>query len=380
MKPATITGSAIAALCVVPGLAAASPGATAADRALDRALDAIVAAPGGPPGAIAVVQRGSTTRVHTAGVARTGRDRPPRAGDSMRVASVTKALTGAAALALVRRGRLSLDASIGEVLPDLPAAWHAVTLRRLMNHTSGIPDFIANEAAQDALRANLTTPPSPPELLRFVEDRPLSFAPGSRYRYSNSDNIIVGLMTAAAAGTTFETQLRTQVLNPLRLRGTSLPAGTRLRPPSLRGYAPDPPGTLVDVTSVLAAGWAWAAGGIVSTPADLNAFIRAYVSGRLSGPAVRAQQRRTRAGSSEPKGPGVNRTGLSVFRYATRCGVMWGHTGNTLGYTQFAAASPDGRRSVTLSVSSQINASGGTALFTRWRATAARAACAALAR
>jgi len=380
MKPATITSSAIAALCVVPALASASPGTTAADRALDRALDAIVAAPGGPPGAIAVVQRGSAVRVHTAGVARVGRDRPPRAGDSMRVASVSKAFTGATALALVRRGLLSLDATIGEVLPDLPAAWHAVTLRQLMNHTSGVPDFIANDAAQDAVRAAPTSPPGPRELLQFVEDRPLGFAPGSRYRYSNSDNIIVGLMVAAAAGTTFEAQFRTQVLTPLRLRGTSLPAGTRLRPPALRGYAPDPPGAPVDATAMLAAGWAWTAGGIVSTPADMNAFIRAYVSGRLSGPAVRAQQRRTRAGSSEPKGPGVNRTGLSVFRYATRCGVVWGHTGNTLGYTQFAVASPDGRRSATLSVSSQINASGDRALFTRWRAAEARAACAALAR
>jgi len=219
----------------------------------------------------------------------------------MRVASVSKAFTGATALALVRRGLLSLDATIGEVLPDLPAAWHAVTLRQLMNHTSGVPDFIANDAAQDAVRAAPTSPPGPRELLQFVEDRPLGFAPGSRYRYSNSDNIIVGLMVAAAAGTTFEAQFRTQVLTPLRLRGTSLPAGTRLRPPALRGYAPDPPGAPVDATAMLAAGWAWTAGGIVSTPADMNAFIRAYVSGRLSGPAVRAQQRRTRPASPSPR-------------------------------------------------------------------------------
>ena len=380
MKPARIAVPALAALCVVPALASASPGTAAADRALDRAPEAIVAAPGGPPGAIAVVQRGSAVRVHTAGVARTRSSRPPRARDSMRVASVTKTFTAAVALSLVRSGELSLDATIGEVLPDLPAAWHAVTLRQLMNHTSGVPDFIANEAAQDAVRASPGRSPSPGELLRFVEDQPLSFTPGSRYRYSNSDNIIVGLMVAAAAGTTFEAQFDARVLKPLRLRHTSLPVGTRMPAPTLRGYAPDPPGAPADVTSVLAAGWAWTAGGIVSTPADLNRFIRAYVAGRLSGPALVAEQRRTRPGSSEPKGPGVNRAGLSVFRYATRCGVVWGHTGNTLGYTQLAVASPDGRRSATLTVSSQVNAGGDKALFTRWRAAEARAACAALAR
>ncbi len=380
MKPTRIVGPALAALCVLPAFASAGPGTVGADHALDRALDALVAAPGGPPGAIAVVQRGPVVRVHAAGVARIGRARAPRAGDSIRVASVSKAFTGAVALSLVRRGLLSLDATIGEVLPDLPAAWHAVTLRQLMNHTSGVPDFITDAAAQDAVRASPGRGPAPAELLRFVEDQPLGFTPGSRYRYSNSDNIIVGLMVAAAAGTSFETQLRTRVLQPLHLHGTSLPAGTRLRAPSMRGYAPDPPGPAVDVTSVLAAGWAWSAGGVVSTPADLNAFIRAYVAGRLAGPAVRDEQRRTRAGSSEPKGPGVNRTGLSVFRYATRCGVVWGHTGNTLGSTHFAAASPDGRRSATLSASTQINASGDSALFTRWRAVEARAACAALAR
>lgn len=380
MRPAAIVGTALAALCAAPAAALASPGTVAADRALDRALAAMVAAPGGPPGAIAVVQRGDAITVRTAGVARTGRARPPRAGDMVRTASVSKAFTGAAALALARRGRLTLDGPIGAVLPDLPAAWHAVTLRQLMNHTSGVPDFIATDAAQAALRADPARPPRPRELLRFVEERPLAFTPGSRYRYSNSDNIIVGLMVAAAGGTTFERQLREHVLAPLRLRQTSLPRGTRLRSPSLRGYAPDPPGAPADVTAVLAGGWAWAAGGIVSTPADMNRFVRAYVSGRLFGPAMRAQQRRTRPGSSEPKGPGVNRAGLSVFRYATRCGVVWGHTGNTLGYTQFIAATPNGRRSATLTVSTQVNAAGNRALFTRWRAAEARAACAALAR
>jgi D-alanyl-D-alanine carboxypeptidase len=84
----------------------------------------------------------------------------------------------------------------------------------------------------------------------------------------------------------------------------------------------------------MAAGWA--SGGIVSTPADLNAFIRGYVRGDLFDRLIRVQQRRLllEGGGSEPPGPGKNSAGLAVFRYETKCGTVWGHTGYTPGYTQ----------------------------------------------
>lgn len=85
--------------------------------------------PGGPPGAIAIVQRGSSRRVHAHGVRELGQPGPPRANDFMRIASVAKAFSGAVALALADAGRLSLDDTIGRWLPEQPAAWHAVTLR-----------------------------------------------------------------------------------------------------------------------------------------------------------------------------------------------------------------------------------------------------------
>jgi hypothetical protein len=76
--------------------------------------------------------------------------------------------------------------------------------------------------------------------------------------------------------------------------------------------------------------------------------------GRLFGSKTRSKQRKViEGGSSEPPGPGKNAAGLALFRYRTRCGTVWGHTGNTPGYTQFAAASGDGRRSVTVSVNAQ---------------------------
>jgi D-alanyl-D-alanine carboxypeptidase len=107
---------------------AACSGGTATDEpdrgdALDLAVKELVAMPGGPPGAIAVVQRGSDRSVHSAGVAEVGSETTPDANDHMRLASVSKAFNGAAALALVDDGVVSLDDTISKWLPDLPDAW-----------------------------------------------------------------------------------------------------------------------------------------------------------------------------------------------------------------------------------------------------------------
>ena len=274
----------------------------------------------------------------------------------------------------------SLGDTIGERLPDLPDAWSEVTLRQLLNHTSGIPDFSNEPDFVDAVVAHPKKPPPPEELLSFIEDKPLDFEPGTRYRYSNSDNIVVGLMIESATNRSYESQLQKQVFEPLGLTETSLPVGTRLEEPFIHGYDPSerPP---EDVSEIIAAGWSWASGGIVSTPEDLNRFIRGYVGGRLFDSKTRSKQRKViEEGSSEPPGPGKNAAGLALFRYRTRCGTVWGHTGNTSGYTQFAAASPDGRRSVTVSVNAQLTpTSGRPAVFEALRRAEGLAVCAALA-
>ena len=352
------------------------------DAALDRALKELVAMRGGPPGVIAVVQRGEHRKVHAFGVRNVKRGLPMRANDRMRIASAAKAFSGATALSLVSKGKLSLDDTIGEHLPELPEAWHEVTLRQLLNHTSGLPDFSQSSAFRDALFESLTQAPPPERLLSFVEDEPLNFEPGTRYRYSNSDNIAVALMVEAATGRTYEEQLQKQVYGPLGLTKTSLPRGANLKPPFIHGYDNDPSERPPeDLSEIIAAGWAWASGGIVSTPADLNTFIRGYVGGELFDPGTRSQQRRVlEGGGSEPPGPGKNSAGLALFRYETRCGTVWGHTGNTPGYTQFMAASPDGRRSVVVSVNSQLTREAGApGVFEALRRAEGLAVCAGLA-
>src|SRR5918998_1819523 len=123
--------------------------AKSADAALDRALENLVAMAGGPPGVIAVIQRGKHRKVHTAGVAELGKGRPIGRNNRMRIASTSKAFSGAVALSLVSKGALSLHDTIGELLSDLPKpppeAWAEVTLGQLLNHTSGLPDFSEDE-------------------------------------------------------------------------------------------------------------------------------------------------------------------------------------------------------------------------------------------
>ncbi|MFJ5262342.1 serine hydrolase domain-containing protein [Streptomyces sp. NPDC088387] len=327
------------------------------DDPLQRRLEQLVRAPGGPPGAIAVLQRGGDTRVVRAGVADVTTGRAPQPNDHMRIASTAKAFSGAVALSLVDRHALSLDDTLRKRLPQLPRVWGSVTLRQLLNHTSGLPDYSRAPAFLEVLTADPRHRFDSRKLLDYVAKERLNFRPGSRYQYSNSDNIAVALMAEAVTGTPYERLLRELVHEPLGLRNTSLPSGYRLPEPYLHGYDVSPPAPPEDVSEIIGASGVWASGGIVSTPADMTRFIRGYASGALYGKRVLREQRAWINGASEPAGPGRNTAGLAIFRYDTPCGVMLGHTGNFPGYTQLIAATPDGRDSLTFSVTSQINQS-----------------------
>lgn len=355
------TGILVAATCltVVTAPAVADTGHRAD---LIGAIQALTRAPDGPPGVIVTVQRDGRREVFAAGTAALGCDnsapctglRLPRPTDSMRIASLAKTFSGAVALALVTDGALALNDTIGEVLPDLPKQWHRVKLRQLLNHTSGLPDYGRSEKFAEQVNADPTGNPPPRKLLSYVKNEPLVFEPGSRYEYSNSDNIVVGLMAQAVSGKGYRRVLRELVYKPASLRKTNLPRTVEMPRPLIHGYDFENNRPLDVSELVNFGGYAWASGGIVSTPGDLRRFVRAYVSGKLFGKAARKAQFRFRAGAqSSPPGPGDNAVGLALFRYRTRCGTVFGHTGSILGYTQFIAASRNGSKAVTFSISTQ---------------------------
>lgn len=373
----------VTSLIVLVALPAGAIGRTSAkvrDRALDRAVERLVEMKGGPPGAAAIVQRGVRPRLHTAGVAKRHGDTPIVANDYMRLASVSKAFSGAAALALVDQGKLSLGDTIAARVPGMPAAWGAVTLRQLLDHTSGLPNYAANKTFLDQFAANPRAILTPRELIAFVAGEPLQFQPGTSYAYSNTDNLIIGLMVEAATGQSYDGALASLVYGPLGLRRTSLPTGYTLPWPYVHGYDVAAGKKPADVSQAISMAYLWAAGGIVSTQGDLNRFIRGYVGKRLFGAATRVQQLRFVKGSSQPPGPGRNSAGLGIFRYRTRCGTVYGHTGNLPGYTQFAAANRSATRSVVFTVNTQLSPdSGRAATFAALRRAYELAVCAALA-
>ena len=380
------------ACCLVVSLGASAPSAGAHGRtgrptsppggpptsALSQGLQRLVALPGGPPGAIALVQVGRAVQVTTAGVGDTTTDAPPSADDTVRIASVSKAFNGAVALALVAQGRLRLTDTIAKRLPALPRSWGTVTLGELLHHTSGLPDYIKSQAFIDVLRADPHAVLTPMQLLSYVTGKCPLFTPGTRYDYSDTDNIVAGLMIEAVTHTTYEEALAQEVTGPLGLTKTVLPDNADLTEPYLHGYDVEVGSRPTDISSYLNPGLAWASGGMLSSTSELNRFMRAYVGGTLTDATTRRQQFQFVPGNSGPPGPGTNSAGLAIFRYDTACGTVYGHTGNFPGYTIFAAATPDGSRSVTVIVNEQLNDNPVTPVFTQLRAVDGLGVCAAL--
>jgi D-alanyl-D-alanine carboxypeptidase len=351
MRPVRLLSVLSTLACLALALGAGSAAAKTTDAQVLKGLEGLVASPGGPPGAIATLYRDGKLTTLSTGRADVRRAAKPRVTDHMRIASVAKAFSGAIALNLVRSGQLSLDDTIEKVLPTLPKAWGQVTLRELLDHTSGVPDYTSSkpfiEHAQTKPRAYV----APQEIIGWVAKDPLEFKPGTKYEYSNTDNIVVGLMVEAVTKETYTNALQKIVLGPAKLTQTSMPTTVKIPTPFIHGYEFGDNGEEVDVSEFLNPSGAWASGAILSTPRDLNAFIRADLGLKFFDKAEQEQQMKWwPGGESSPPGPGKNSAGLSLFRYQTRCGTVFGHTGNFPGYTQFAAATADGSAAVTTSL------------------------------
>ncbi|GAA3960639.1 hypothetical protein GCM10022231_20830 [Gordonia caeni] len=331
------------------------PDPSPAAGALQTAVDGLVGASDGPPGVLALVDRGAGAETYTAGTGDTDTGVPIAVDDVTRIASVSKAFAGAAALDLIDDGRLELDSTIGASVTGMPEAWWSVTVAQLLQHTAGIPDYIRTPEFLEALTSDPGRSWEPRQLIEFVADQPLEFAPGSEYRYSDTDNIVIGLIVEQAGGEPYATALRNRIYEPLGLAATSLPSTTDLPTPHVNGYDRSESGDTENVSELISPTGAWASGGMLSTAADLNTFVRAYVSGELIGPAQHEAQFTFVPGAGGPPGPGENEAGLAVYRYTTECGVVYGHTGNFPGYTTFIAASEDGTRSAVVLVNTQIN-------------------------
>jgi D-alanyl-D-alanine carboxypeptidase len=350
----------------------------AAPPKLQRMLNGIVASPEGPPGISVLIDRGTRTKFFSAGVADLSNRRSPQPIEHVRIASVAKGFNAFIAVALAEGTKsLSLRETLAASIPGVLPSAERVTLIQLLQHTSGLPDYIRAPAFIEAFLADPAAYLSPTQLTGFVRDEPLEFTPGSRYHYSDTDNIAAALMEEVAAGRTYTSLLRSEVFGPLGMQSSSLPETVKMPRPFMHGYEIEQGKMPDDVSELINPAGAWASGGIVSTPADLSRFVPAYVSTILR--ASRGLAKAFRPGSSSPPGPGKNAAGLGIFRYRTGCGDIYGHTGSFPGYRLFVAGSAGGGRSVVFVVNSQIvPGQGSQRVAAAIRRAQARAVCQAL--
>jgi len=339
---------------------------------------------GGAPGVITVIQDGASTYTLGEGKANLT-DGHAMTGDAVfRIASISKAFNGAVILVLANKGKLTLASTVGALLPTAPASWGKVTVGQLLQHTSGLPDYIKDPAFLKEFIANTKMQKTPAQLIDYVADKPPAFTPGSRYEYSDTDNIVAGMIAEQVSGKSYNDLLSEDVAKPLGLTTTELPTTTALPSGYIHGYAGvEPvsgsasPAAAEDITELINPGLAWASGGMTTTAAELNFFIRGYVSGKLISPELLKQQQQFVPGAGGPPGPGVNSSGVGIYRYVTACGTFLGHTGNLPGYTSFAASTPDGQHSVAVAINSQASPNAQKAAYQNLLAVENAALCAA---
>jgi D-alanyl-D-alanine carboxypeptidase len=336
--------AAAAAAALFAGPAPAASAGTQADAAprlghrLQAILDRAVRSPETPFPATALHVRlaDGTTWSGAAGKARLRPARRMRPNDRIRAGSILKPFVAAATLQLVEEGRFGLDDPLPAVLPaDVPARFpeaDRITVRMLLNHTSGLAEY-SDPGFDRLVAANPLRVWNTSELLDRTAGMPRAGAPGERFSYSNANYNLLGLVIERATGKPWRAVVRERVIERLRLRRTSLPRPGHV--PHARdiahGYAAAN-GRLRDVSDVDSS-MAGAAGGhaMLSTTGDLSRFLRGLLAGKLFERRSTLDEMRSFVPASSPEGRVGY--GLGLERYVLPGGIeLVGHTGGTAGY------------------------------------------------
>ncbi|HVX45747.1 MAG TPA: serine hydrolase domain-containing protein, partial [Mycobacteriales bacterium] len=311
----------------------------------------------GIPGVSALVrdENGTWRGVAGTGDIRAG-TRPDPAGE-FRVGSITKTFTATMILQLVAEHRLDLEAPIGRYLPDLLPYQQSITIHQLLQHRSGLVDYANIQPSvlwptPRDLDTRRFRSYSPRQLVGIATAHPLLFTPGTRFSYSNTNYIVLGMLIEKITHQSYPVELLQRILLPAGLHHTFYAATPYLPDPAERGYESlqGPAGPLTDLTAYDMS-WADSAGAIISTSADLNRFYRELLTGRLLPAAQLAQMK-----STVPTSP-LDSYGLGLIG-AEACGsTVWGHDGSVPGYRTFSFSTADGSRQITVSVNRSLTAS-----------------------
>jgi D-alanyl-D-alanine carboxypeptidase len=297
---------------------------------------------GYPGEVLGVWQQGNGGFVGTAGTSNLATGAPISARDHFRIGSVTKTFTATVILQLAQRGKLRLSDHIDRFLHGIPGG-HRVTIKRLLNQTSGYPDIWINfpQILPDPHRQwNVRR-----LVVQSLRRQPRACAPGACWHYSNVNYLTLGLIAVKAGGERMKRLLAHGIFDRLRLRDTTLAPSKPVPGPVGHGYLYNAANFPLD-TSRWNFSFMWTAGGITSTLRDLKRYCPAMATGRG---LIDARMERKRLNfvdiSQQTDVPGAG-YGLGVFELPTAAGTFIGHDGAVPGYDTVCVYSPQSRTTI----------------------------------
>ncbi|WP_405057655.1 beta-lactamase family protein [Kribbella sp. NBC_01505] len=287
----------------------------------------------------------------TSGVSELGSAKPVAPSGRFRAGSITKSFIATVVLQLAGERRLHLDDTIERWLPGTVAEGNRITLRHLLQHTSGIVNYtntrpfrmLYGTADQVVELRDRTWTPF--ELLNFTAAEPLLFEPGTSWMYSNTNYILLGLVIQRATGNHYAQEAGRRILRRLHLPGTEFPGRrSTIAGPHAHGYLPREVGDQiepVDITSFNPS-VTGASGELISTTADLNHFYRALLTGRLLRPAQQTELQQIRTtGRLYDYALGLQTRLVNGTR-------LWGHDGDIFGYQAATWTTQTGQTQLTV--------------------------------
>jgi CubicO group peptidase (beta-lactamase class C family) len=352
LRSLSVIAVAVCVLTLAAGVADAAPRPAPLDRQqeglLQQDLDLLAGDPNGVS-AIAEVRRGEVVWRGGSGPATLHGPHPAPVNGSFRAGSVTKSFTAVVVLQLVVEQRVRLTDSIERWLPGLLPHGERITVEHLLRHTSGLPEYAEGTFTDaDSLLPIRYRTWTPRELVELAVRRLPDPAPQpGPFAYSNTDYILLGMITDRVTGRSYRQEMTARIMQPLGLRHTYLPGpAVQLPRPHAHGYLQvlrDGHPTNVDITQ-LNMTFTGAAGELVSTTADLNRFYAALLAGDLLPPAqLQAMQ---------------TGYGMGLEEAPLACGPAYGHGGGVPGYSTMSFSSTDGSRQVTVSITTSHRETG----------------------
>lgn len=272
----------IATVVAVAVRTARAQDSAAAARTIDSILAATYA-PGGPGAAFLLTRGGRAILRRGYGLANVERGTAVTPETVFRIASIAKVFASTAALMLADEGRLALDSPVNAYLSDYPATGRRITIRHLLSHTAGLPEYLD----RPDVFAFVGQERPVEDLVASFRDRPPAFAPGEREAYGNSGYILLGAILERVSGLGFGELVRTRIFAPLGMRSTACAAPLAGVVGLAEGYEPqrvgggEPDWSRLVVARPFTMSALHAAGGCVSTLDDLSRFTEALLGGRL---------------------------------------------------------------------------------------------------